>query len=124
MGNIRYRCVHVTEEIGAWYRKEFGNEFSVLEPRKGNGNSDLLSLSLPQSLGEKKPGPPPPDSCVSLMDANYRIACLCALFCLSEVVLPTLSPLGIILLCSAWVPGGRREGKGHRQPEENCKDLG
>lgn len=63
VGNFRYRCVHVTEEIGAWYSKEFGNEFSVLEPRKGNGNSDLLSLSLPQSLGEKKPGPPPPDSC-------------------------------------------------------------
>lgn len=56
---------------------------------------------------------------VSLMDGNYTIACLCAWFCFSQVLLPTLSPLGVIFLCSVWVSRGRREEKGHMQPEEN-----
>lgn len=51
---------------------------------------------------------------VSLMDGNYTIACLCALFCLSQVVLPTLSPLGVIALCSGGYLGeeGRRKDIG------------
>lgn len=56
---------------------------------------------------------------VSLMDGNYTIACLCALFCLSQVVLPTVSPLGVIFLCSMLVSRGRREEKAYMQPEEN-----
>lgn len=63
VGNTMCHCVHGPEETRASQSKEFRNAFSPLEPRKGNGNPNLLSVSLPQFLGETKHGPTLPDSC-------------------------------------------------------------